>query len=441
MPVSCGADGLSSPAGGGALPGGRASRPIAACLYALLVIVPAAASAARAGTPTASFSLTSPAVSVSFQYVKREILVKGTIAGRPDRTLLLDTGAGLCVVDRSLGVRGADRSAATMEEAGGQSAAEALTLDEIGVGDSAAEACAAHIRVLVVDLSGLSSAIGQRLDGIVGSTFLAGFQERVDYKAREVKFSRAGGAVPAAPPGSFEMPLTPADPFLSDGNQIVRGALGSADCGFLLDTGFDGFASVGQNMAERAGLMEADVPRMQWSAAGVSRALKLEKVRAPELRIGPIDLSGSVIDVDRDPDSPVGNLGIAGNRMLENFALILDIKRHILVLQPAGDRILLADWPAFGLQLADDNGEVRVDQVGPQSAASRAGIQAGDRILAVESRDVSRMPASAIADMLDNEDGPTTVELQRHVDPNLGTGGDTYTTTLGELPPALPVAR
>ena len=90
------------------------------------------------------------------------------------------------------------------------------------------------------------------------------------------------------------------------------------------DTGFAGYLSVLHSMAQESGLLQEDTPRIPVAIHGLRRAVRCDKIRATGIRVGGIDLSGCIIQVETPYTEKTRSFGLIGNRFLQNFRVTLD---------------------------------------------------------------------------------------------------------------------
>jgi hypothetical protein len=383
------------------------------------------------------FQLDRDVVEVPFEYIQHEILVTGTAGNRKDLKLLFDSGASAPVLDVALGIRGSHLADTLVQEAEGETRAESVWLDEIRLGAEGAAAKAEGVGVLLADMSHLSRVIGTRIDGIVGITFMAGFVTEIDYQKRLLRFHRPSDYAVTPPVSNdnrrFVFDLTPSSRYKKVSSMMVKGLLHpSYDYSFLFDTGYGGYASISHLEAEQAGMIHTDTPRVSGSAFSVSRSFRTDKIRAPYLHIGDLDLSNKIVSIDYRNSDVIGQPGIIGNQLLQNFHVTLDYPRRKLLLE----RVAVdeepddAVKPSLGLVIRSDSDVIRVAHVKPASPARHAGLRPGDRLIAVDDRSVIGLPVNRVVDLLLAVHGDVRLQLERGADPNLGTGGEIYTRTV-----------
>ena len=115
-----------------------------------------------------------------------------------------------------------------------------------------------------------------------------------------------------------------------------------------------------------------------------------------------------------DAGEPVD--GLLGYSFLKHYRIVLDFPRGLLWLDPSRGEVRdrLEEYSHPGLQLESVGGGVRVLAVAEGSPAARAGIRAGDELVALDGKSVATLEVAAVARMLEGAPGTTlTLKLRR----------------------------
>ncbi len=384
-----------------------------------------ASSAGAQGRFITEFSLDRDSVEVPFEYIDHQILISGTLDGHKNLTFLFDTGASAPVVDKALDIHSYKLSDSTIQEAEGLSAAETIWVSDLQVGPENSQAHAHNIAALVTDLSQVSRVLGRKVDGIIGIPFCAGFVVEIDYAKRMLHFYNPRTYNLASRVGdnqrSFIFNVTPMNVKRTVSTLLVTGQLHDKyDYDFLVDTGFGGYLSVAHAAAQEAGLINDSTPRVSALSYGVTRTFRSEKIRASFLMLGPINLSGKVVSVDYRNNDVVGQTGILGNRLLQNYRVTLDYQRKKMLLERVTTKEEAddAETPSFGLVIRTGNHTVQIDTVRKNSPADHAGLKSGDTILSINSHEVSDMSPTEVSERLAAGTGTAILVIQPATPPN-----------------------
>ncbi len=388
------------------------------------------------------YSLDRNSVEVPFEYKDHLIFITGTLDDHKNLTFLFDTGASAPVIDRALNIHAYHLGDTTIQEAEGVTNAESVWVSDLSVGASGSQARVHDMAALVTDLSQISRVVGRKVDGILGIPFCTGFVVEIDYAKRVLRFYNERSYSLAGRVGddqrAFVFDVKPISPTRKASPVLLSGQLHAQyTYDFLLDTGFGGYVSAAHAAAQEAGLIRDETPRVASTSYGVSRTFRTEKIRAPFLMLGSINLSGRVVGIDYRNNDVSGQTGIVGNRFLQNYKVTLDYPRHKLLLERATTKEEAdeAETPSFGLVIRAGSRTVLVDSVKKYSPAYRAGMRPGDEIVRIGGHNVGQLTTGEVTDMLAAGTGDATLVIVPAPDPNLGTRGKEFTITLAPRSP------
>ncbi|HEV2471539.1 MAG TPA: PDZ domain-containing protein, partial [Chthonomonadales bacterium] len=332
--------------------------------------------------------------------------------------------------DSGSAITGEALAKTTFEEAEGDAPAEIEQIVDLRLGDTGRSAEMRNPAVLSTDLSQISRLLHRKIDGIIGIPYLAGFVTEIDYDRKLLIFHdpRHFNLTNRTPQAgrSYLIKLG----VLSANNPVSKvtitgGLPGGQNLSFLLDTGFGGYVLVPHDAAIQSGLLTGDTPAIATVDYSLSHQFRSQKIVAQGLSIGQIDLSGKVVQVDYRSREADGALGIIGNRLLQNYHVVLDYPHKLLWLERTNTAEEPDDAarPSLGIILDDHSSDVRVESVSENSPARRAGIRPGDTILSINGISTSDMTVDKAASLLRQLSGLVHMELRRGVDPNLGIRG------------------
>jgi hypothetical protein len=299
-------------------------RPRARCLA-----LAATLTAALAGDPAAGAALIAP-----FDFSRAAIGLDVTVKGAP-LYVMLDTGADPSIIDL------------------GRADALGLKVDRRAGGEASGEGDAAHSQVfptaidglviqgrafapvsaLAFDMTGLSTAYGRKLDGVLGYSFLTGRIVLIDYAKRQLGvLDRPAEA--AAMTGSCRTRWsTPLKSFKGDTIPIIpRFRLGQARAPISLDTGSNGAIALYQGALDLPGVRAALVEKGEASFSGARGAAKAKAyvLNAP-VGFGPFILpAGQAVVVHPEAGSRATRLANIGNTLFADMGLklLLDYRHH-----------------------------------------------------------------------------------------------------------------
>lgn len=341
------------------------------------VAVAAADFTAPAMAATAHIDNASGVTSVPIDLVNNHIYVDGAIDGKPAR-FLVDTGGmnlltpaaakkfGLVSVGK-MGGTGVGEKQADVGVARGK---------QVRVGD----AVLAEPVFYVIDLGNLPQIEGVTLDGLVGYEMFRRFDVSIDYAKRVLTMSDPAKFVPPANATALDFKLAGTVPEIS-------GSLDGLPVMLTVDTGSRSSLTMGSPFVHEHALVAkyhaAPEAVIGWGVGGAARG---RPARFGTLKLGDLSIVGIAGDLF------VGNTGafadptVAGNLgggVLHRFTVTFDYAHRKMYLAPNAAFGQPDSYDRSGLWLFADGDALKVVDVADGSAAQRAGIRKGDRIVAI----------------------------------------------------------
>ena len=326
------------------------------------------------------------------------MLAEVRVAGSRPMTFIVDTGAETTVVDQAAARRSAVRGGKALVASAQGGEVEAIELPKVDVAVGALSL--GRIDAVAIDLGGLSSGLGRRIDGILGQQFFRGRTVRLDYAGRRIGVSPSRPPKPGA--ATFPIAVRGGTPFIA-GHIIQHGAAIPGQ--FLIDTGAVGATTLNASfLTAHPDVVPART--LSLTAGGLkpgafaARAGRVERVAAgPFVAASPVATLSSNAAGD---DAEEGEAGLIGAQILARSAIIIDYDHGWIEAAPsAPPRPFRFD--ASGLSLrseAPDYSAKIVRLVLAGSPAKRAGIVAGDRIVSVDGRGAERVTMAGLRALL-----------------------------------------
>jgi len=335
------------------------------------------------------------------RYIYMPCVVNGV-----ETELLLDSGAGITVLDKSfadqLGLAG--KSPVTARGTSGTQAATLTDGVDITFGDIHLE----NLTVAVIDLSDLTKRFNRSMPVIMGKELFNNAIVDIDYPNRRLTFHDAEGFAYEETGHSLEMHPT------RNGKRLVEMRVENLPPAlFQVDTGGGGSVDLFHAYTSEHGLLDNRERVSTCYGGGVGGMIEA-KVAVLES----IDFAGFHIENVPAGFAPPGEGGFgtsdyAGNLgagIFTRFRLIFDFTRNRLHVEPG------PEWDTkpfkrnrLGLATNFADGQVKVMHVAKGSPAEKAGIKAGDAIETVNGeplteanrsatmREASRAPAGTTA--------------------------------------------
>ncbi len=233
----------------------------------------------------------------------------------------------------------------------------------------------------VGDYDLISSAYGERIDGIIGYTFLKRFIVGIDYDSSKIYvYSRGYMKYPKGgfllKPALFDLPMQAAR--LRDEKNI--------DTKFYFDTGAGLCLLLSSGLINDSSLLYPKKKMYNIQAEGLGGKTSMQLTTLQEFKLGPYrfhNVPACIFDDEHNITSYPSLGGLIGNDLLRRFNIILNYDRSEIYVLPNSHFRDPFDYSYSGLDMFLIDGEVRVGDVMKDSPAEKAGFKADDIIMAV----------------------------------------------------------
>lgn len=365
-----------------------ARSPTSVALAALIAGLLPGAVAAQGG-PDGSLAV------LPFELVENRLRVPVSVDDAGPFPFIVDSGAGATVLDwhlaDSLGLE--PRVTASTRGAGpgrmrvGRSEPAAVTMGPVRLSSG---------RAVTMPLdSALRPWNGSRTGGVVGYPFFRNHVVEIDFEGRFLRIWPADARVEL--PGALEVPLDVERPWAHVEAEIHLPGAGPRDARLIVDTGASDALYLTTRWTRREGLTGrlSDAPKVS-VGAGIGGEARLRARRIDSLRVGPLVVRRPVALMSEDEALDLDTDGILGTEILRRYRVILDYPRERMLLFPGTDSARVDQVSLAGLVIwapeawtRGGGAPVRVREVRPRSAAERAGLEPGDRIVRLDGRSVT----------------------------------------------------
>ncbi|MBN2056739.1 aspartyl protease family protein, partial [bacterium] len=238
-------------------------------------------------------------------------------------------------------------------------------------------------KVFAMDLSELTPAFGERVDGVIGYDLFTRFVVKIDYAAQLVSvipssrftYDGPGTVLPAElTMNMMHIPCT------------IEGHAGS----LRVDTGSNGSLHLHAPFVLEFGLHQDDRRRLQVRALGVGGKSELYTSRIGELTIGPYRFTNLLGEMASDTGNALSvsnSLATVGAQILSKFTVYFDYPGNRLILEPNKNFDDPIPFNRAGLSLVMENGRPVIRDIVPESPAAGVDILPGDILLAIDGTD------------------------------------------------------
>jgi hypothetical protein len=290
-------------------------------------------------------------------------LVDAVIDGRGPFVLLIDTGAAMTILTPEAARQFADGTRATFVPAIGATgqvvvAKQRIRMRTMNVGELELR----EFDALVLDLEGFETAVGGRLDGILGYPAFRDLLLTLDYPRGEVRVKR--DRLRHDDPGPLLPLLKRQSPTV---DLFIQGKRRQA----ILDSGSSGDLS----LAGGDGLDYIVEPRTVGSVLALGGISLRQQGRAlGAVLMGPLELKEPMIE-------PGKHLSLIGTQIMRHAAWTFDQRSQLVRIETAATGPLtFPSTYGIGVATTPEAGGLTITDVFPGLPAERAGLQVGDAI-------------------------------------------------------------
>lgn len=355
--------------------------------------IPAIASAKENKPPVAANKVNV----VSFELANHLIVVKTKINNSSkDYNFAVDTGSGICILNKGvpaeIGLKPVGQTNTT-DTSNTTAALSQYQLDSISVDNNVVK----NTPVLEVDLTGMSAVAGRKIDGIIGDSFLRPFCICIDYKKKQLIFTKSEPSIP----GKYIIKTQERPQFVT--LSVPMTINGAAIEGFI-DTGSSSFV-VPVSFLEKLNISKEDRINIKGSMSDTlfssQSATKDMLLRIKSLEIGKFKLNNYPVN------SYGGDAILLGYSFLSQFRITIDYPRNTVMLTPYESASFPDNVTNFGMTLGTNaNRELIIASVYEGSFADKQGASVGDAVLKINGKSLSEYTPADLAKIF----GDTTVK-------------------------------
>lgn len=333
-------------------------------------------------------SALSKPVEIPFIIEGGHLIIEASIGGGAPRPFMFDTGAShLITPDVAEGLKAAPvvRTSRVGGFGSKVSFAKVIKVDRITIGPVELEQ--QNVTVVEVPNHIVDRGSRPRLAGLIGSELLLHYAVTIDY-ARRTLILNAPGFKPRA--AKFSLPLTSAISLDGLSHPAIPAEIDGVSGDFIVDTGANGQVSMSEKFQSEHRPFANIAPVLHLvTPGGIGGRTNVRMGFGKQVRIGPSIISPPLLS-GIDPGnssfgrSPIAySSGVIGNVMLANFVVTIDMPSARAYFEPV-DRPHPATLYGVGFSLdKPDHDSFEVIDVLKDTAADRAGLRRGDRLIAI----------------------------------------------------------
>lgn len=309
------------------------------------------------------------------------ILLRATVADKPDSlNFILDTGSGGISLDSTTSERlhlEGSMSDKTIRGIAGIRQVKFLYDQQLHLPGLTVDSLNFHIN----DYDILTSSYGEKIDGIIGFSFLQRYIVKIDYDSMRIAVYSHGTI--KYPRGGFMLrPLLLNIPVL---NTTIRDGR-ELNSRFYFDTGAGMCLLLSSDFAADSSFLRGKRKWYATQAEGLGGKAPMRQGVVKQVKLGPYkfrNVPSYVFDDEYNVTSYPYLAGLIGNDLLRRFNLVVNYARREIYMTPNSHFKEPFDYAYTGLGMYMIDGLIRVVDVMPGSPAETAGFKADDVVVAV----------------------------------------------------------
>jgi Aspartyl protease/PDZ domain len=380
------------------------------------------------GQPDYRFASGRSATAIPFNFENEHIMLECRVNDSEPIWFMLDTGANSTIINKPrLGDFGLESFGASSVNGGGGSTDFAFTrVAKLAVGGVELR----DQRNGVIDLSGLEKVYGMPMGGILGYDFASRFVICVDYDTKTLDLIEPADYTYRGDGERVPLVFEGHHPHVQSEITVAEGAPIAAD--FVIDSGAAATANLTSPFVREHGLLDrarkrpAGQARTLAGSEGQFFAQTSVRGKLDGLTLGRLRLEGVPVNLQlgtRGAYSSASFSGTIGEGILSRFTTIYDYSRQVLILEPnAAAATPFPPRTTFGVTFLAEGPDYtvfRVTGVRKDSPASRAGLEKGDIVEALDDTPASRLRLADLRQALSVDGSEHVLEVLRGTEERL----------------------
>jgi len=361
--------------------------------------------------PKVSFASGTSALKIPFELFGNLVLLQVRVNDSDSLCFILDTGADTSVIDaqqaKSLRLKPQGKIVGT----GGGGTAEATFTKVAVVSLHGVQLLDQTIYVLSLDSL---SALGRKIDGVIGNDILKQFAVEIDYSAKIInlyepqgyRYSGAGKINPLIMEESL--------PFVHA--SITPEGLAPIEAKFEIDSGSTGAILLNTPFVKNHRVLVSAKKTVPTNIRGVGDTAKILIGRIRSLRLGQFMIDHPITRFSQATQGDYASSkydGLIGGEILRRFKVIFDYSRRQMILEPNLHFAESYEIDMSGIALVADGGDFLIDDVDEYSSAAEAGVQGGDILMSINGRPAAGFTLDQIRTMFMQDGKEYLLSLKR----------------------------
>jgi hypothetical protein len=351
------------------------------------------------------------ALNVPFELVGNLVLVQVKVNDSEQLRFVLDTGATSSVLDaeraKSIGLKPDGKVVGS----GGGGSSEGTVSKGVLLTLPGVELAGQTIYLLPL---GHLSAVGRNVDGVLGNDTLKAFVVDIDYARKTINFL---DPTEFRYSGSGAVPLSMHDGLLFARVSVMPQGRAPLEANIEIDSGSTGAFMLNTPFVDRNDILTSVPATVRTDIGGVGGAATMLIGRVASVKLGQFTIDRPITrfsQASRGDYASASYDGLIGGEILRRFRVVVDYARQQLILEPNSSFGEPFDIDMSGIALADDNGEVLVDDVDRDGAAAGAGVEGGDILLTIDGRPAKELGLDRIRTMFMQDGKKYLLGLKRN---------------------------
>jgi len=348
------------------------------------------------------FTAGAPARNIPFELNSNHIYVQATINGKGPLWFILDTGAGVTVLNADYA------EALGLELQGrfeGRGAGEAST--DVSVIKDASFTLPGielmHQTIMAIPFTALEPYEGRRIDGVLGYDLISRFVMEIDYEHRLIHLYEPETYSYSGDGERFPIVLESNHPHLHVGLSVPGNP--DLDAYLTIDTGARSALGLSSPFCNEHRLTAGITTISGAYGAGVGGETRQLLGRIPVLKVGEYRLENVIAGFSQDTSGALASRdddGLFGGDILRRFTAIFDYSRNEMILSPNSHFGEPFEYDMSGMFLTSPTPDFKtfvVKRMVEVSPAAEAGLHEGDVITAIDGKSSAEYTLEQVREM------------------------------------------